>query len=125
MAQLWTLSYRSSAASHCAPRNERSALTKFAIDRHTDDMALVTITVESAIRDVLTDQAESHGRTLSEHLQVLAEREARNLRFAGLRADIDATDPQLLAEYENETADWDSTAADCLLDDQSQAPAQR
>ncbi|HJG80343.1 MAG TPA: hypothetical protein K8V08_08015 [Brevibacterium senegalense] len=88
-------------------------------------MALVTITVDSAVRDELTQQAENRSRTLSEHLQVLAEREARNLRFAGLRADIDATDPQLLTEYENETAVWDSTAADCLLSDQSQASAQR
>lgn len=125
MAQLWTLSYRSSAASHCVPRNVRSALATFETDRHTDDMALVTITVDSAVRDELTQQAENRSRTLSEHLQVLAEREARNLRFAGLRADIDATDPQLLTEYENETAVWDSTAADCLLSDQSQASAQR
>ena len=61
-------------------------------------MTLTTIKVDAAIRDRLKAQAESHGRTLGEHLQALSEREEREQRFAGLRADISATDPALLIE---------------------------
>lgn len=80
-------------------------------------MTLTTIKVDSAIRDRLKAQAESHGRTLGEHLQALAEREARDQRFAGLRADIHATDPALLVEYEREIAEWDTTRGDGLPGD--------
>lgn len=80
-------------------------------------MTLTTIKVDAAIRDRLKAQAESHGRTLGEHLRALSEREEREQRFAGLRADIAATDPALLIEYEHEVADWDATSADGLARD--------
>lgn len=80
-------------------------------------MTLTTIKVESEVRDRLKAQAEGHGRTLGEHLDALAEREAREQRFAGLRADIHATDPALLLEFEREVADWDTATGDGLPHD--------
>ncbi|GAA4511241.1 hypothetical protein [Brevibacterium yomogidense] len=80
-------------------------------------MTLTTIKVDATVRDRLKAQAESYGRTLGEHLQALAEREERDQRFARLRADIHATDPALLVEYEREVAEWDTTSGDGLPHD--------
>ena len=118
MAQLWI--FTSSGRRRQNPTSRLcSRLSEINTACHTPSMTLTTIKVDTAIRDRLKAQAESHGRTLGEHLRVLAERESREQRFAGLRADIHATDPALLVEVEREVAHWDSTAADGLPRDDS------
>lgn len=87
-------------------------------------MRLTTVPVDPITRNLLGAQAERHGRSLQEHLQVLAEREERecreerDLRFSGLRAEIRATDPALLASHTREVAAWDSTLRDGLPHDE-------
>lgn len=46
---------------------------------------MTTIKVSNELRDQLKEQARAHGRTLGDHLQALADDEARRQRFRELQ----------------------------------------
>jgi len=73
-----------------------------------------TIKVTTELRDRLKAQAGEHGRTIGEHLAVLADAAERTARFARLRSQIAATPTHLRTSYDDETAAWDATAGDGL-----------
>lgn len=71
-------------------------------------MSHTTIKVTRDLRDLLKKQAEAEQRTLGEHLEYLAELADRQNRISQLRADIDATSPEDMASYREETQWWES-----------------
>jgi hypothetical protein len=71
-----------------------------------------TIKVSNELRDRLKVQAAEHGRTIGQHLAVLADEADRRARFARLRAQIAATPAELRASYLDEVRAWDSTSSD-------------
>jgi hypothetical protein len=76
-----------------------------------------TIKVSTELRDRLKAQATEHGRTLGEHLAVLADRADREARFARLRRQIASTPAALRSSYLEEIGTWDATAGDGLRAD--------
>jgi hypothetical protein len=71
-----------------------------------------SIKVSNELRDRLKVQATEHGRTLGEHLGVLADEADKRTRFARLRVQIAATPPELHASYLEEVRAWDPTTSD-------------
>lgn len=76
-----------------------------------------TIKVSNELRDRLKVQAAAHGRTLGEHLAVLADQWDREARFARLRAQIAATPPEEMASWRQEFRWWDTMTGDGLPDE--------
>jgi hypothetical protein len=76
-----------------------------------------TIKVPNELRDRLKVQAAEHGRTIGEHLGVLADEADRRARFARLRAQISATPPESRASYLEEIRVWDATSSDGISSD--------
>jgi hypothetical protein len=70
--------------------------------------AHTTIKVTTAVRDRLKAQAAADGQTLGEHLAYLADLGDRQLRFAMLKDAIDATPPEQLRSYREESAAWEA-----------------
>jgi hypothetical protein len=66
-----------------------------------------TIKVSNAVRDRLKSQAALAHRTLGQHLDYLASLGEREARMASLRAAVNATSPEDLASYREETTGWD------------------
>ena len=81
-----------------------------------------TIKVTSDLRDRLKAQAQSHGRTIGQHLAVLADHEDREARFARLRRQIAATPPEEMEQYRAESRWWDAAAAPLPDEDFSDWP---
>jgi hypothetical protein len=71
-------------------------------------MTATTIKVQSALRDQLKEQARTHGRTLGDHLQALADGEARRERFLAVQRALAAAPPD--DAYRAEARDWASDA---------------
>ena len=71
-----------------------------------------TIKVSTELRDRLKLQAAAHGRTIGEHIGVLADEADRRGRFARLRAQIAATSAELRASYLDDARAWDAAASD-------------
>lgn len=69
-------------------------------------MTQTTIKVSTQLRDVLKAQATSHGRTLGEHLQALADAQARRDRWEQLRRAV--AEHPVDDEYVNEAHEWQS-----------------
>lgn len=69
-------------------------------------MTLTTIKVPSELRDVLKAQAGLHGRTLGEHLQKLADAQARHDRWEQLRRAV--AEHPVDDDYANEAHEWQS-----------------
>lgn len=67
-------------------------------------MTLTTIKVTTALRDRLKEQAQAHGRTLGDHLQSLADDEARRERFRDLQRAMTTHAPD--DAYLDEARDW-------------------
>ena len=67
-------------------------------------MTVTTIKVDLGLRDELKAQARVRGRTLGEHLQALADDEARRQRFEAVRRAM-ASSP-IDAAYVIEAHDW-------------------
>lgn len=65
---------------------------------------VMTIKVSSELRDQLRSQAHAHGRTLGEHLQALADDEARSQRFRELREAMMQRPSD--ADYHADVTDW-------------------
>ncbi len=76
-----------------------------------------TIKVTTALRDRLKSQATASGRTLGEHLAVLADEADRAERFDRLRRQIAATPPDLMESYREEARGWLSGGLPALADD--------
>lgn len=68
-----------------------------------------TIKVTNELRDRLKVQARRSGRTLGEHLAVLADESDRADRFATLAATMSRTPAAVREVYEAETAEWERT----------------
>jgi hypothetical protein len=66
-----------------------------------------TIKVSNDVRDRLKGQAALAHRTLGQHLEYLASLGERDARMASLRAAVQATSPEDLASYVEETGAWD------------------
>jgi hypothetical protein len=66
-----------------------------------------TIKVSNDVRDRLKGQAALAHRTLGQHLEYLASLGERDARMASLRAAVQATSPEDLATYVEETRAWD------------------
>lgn len=71
-------------------------------------MSHTTIKVTRELRDLLKKQAESERRTLGEHLEHLADLAEKQNRLRRLRAEVDATSPEDMASYREETQWWES-----------------
>lgn len=71
-------------------------------------MTHTTIKVSRDLRDLLKRQAAAEHRTLGEHLSHLASLAERQQRFERLRTEIDATTPDHLTSYREETDWWDA-----------------
>lgn len=71
-------------------------------------MTATTIKLSSTLRDQLKEQAQSHGRTLGQHLQALADDQARRDRFAALARAMADNPPD--AVYAAQAAEWQSDA---------------
>lgn len=67
-----------------------------------------TIKVTSDLRDRLKAQATEDGRTLAEHLSLLADLGDRKRRFAALKSAIESTPPDQMESYFEEVAEWES-----------------
>jgi hypothetical protein len=67
-----------------------------------------TIKVTSDLRDRLKEQAAEDGRTLAEHLSLLADLGDRKRRFAELKSAIDSTPQDQKDSYLDEAAEWES-----------------
>lgn len=76
-----------------------------------------TIKVSMDLRDRLKAQAAGHGRTIGEHLAVLADEADRETRFARLRRQIAETPAESMAEYRASAAAWAVADADGLPDE--------
>ncbi len=74
--------------------------------RYTESMT-TTIKVSNDVRDRLKGQAALAHRTLGQHLEYLASLGEREARMASLRAAVQATSPEDLASYVEETRAWD------------------
>lgn len=66
-----------------------------------------TIKVSNAVRDRLKGQATLAHRTLGQHLEYLAALGERDARITSLREAIQATSPEDLESYRQETRAWD------------------
>ncbi len=66
-----------------------------------------TIKVSSEMRDRLKEQARKEHRTLGEQLAYLLELGDRQAMFESMSAAIDATPPELMQSYEEESAYWE------------------
>lgn len=75
--------------------------------RYTQGMTTTTIKVSAEVRDRLKHQASAAHRTLGEHLAHLAELGERQARFASVREAMEATSPEALASYRDETHAWE------------------
>ncbi len=73
-----------------------------------------TIKVSTELRDRLKAQAAAHGRTLGQHLAVLADSQERDERFARLRRQIAATSAGSRATLRDEVDAWDTATGDGL-----------
>lgn len=73
-----------------------------------------TIKVPNELRDRLKLQASAHGRTIGEHLAVLADRAEREERFARLRRQLAATPLDARASRLAEIEAWDAASGDGL-----------
>ena len=73
-----------------------------------------TVKVTTELRDRLKAQAAARGRTIGEHLAVLADDADRHDRFSRLRQQVAATPPELRASYLDELAAWDAASGDGL-----------
>lgn len=68
---------------------------------------MTTIKVSPDVRDRLKEQAGAAGVTLGEYLAALARRGEREARFRRFRSQIEATSPELMASWTEETAEWE------------------
>jgi len=73
-----------------------------------------TIKVSTELRDRLKAQATAHGRTIGDHLAVLADAADREDRLARLRRQMAATPADLRESYLDELGSWDAVAGDGL-----------
>lgn len=69
-------------------------------------MTLTTIKVSPELRDLLKSQAVAAGMTLGAHLEQLAAREERRLRFETLRQAMEKTPPD--RQYRDDAGQWQS-----------------
>ncbi|RBA31678.1 hypothetical protein DQ226_15525 [Dietzia maris] len=74
---------------------------------HTFGMSHTTIKVSRDLRDLLKRQAAEGHRTLGDHLAYLASLAEKQRRLERLRAEIDATSPEDLASYREESEWWE------------------
>lgn len=65
-----------------------------------------TIKVPVELRDRLKQDAAAHGQTLAGRIDSLLRESARYSRMADLRRAIDATPPQVMADYARERDEW-------------------
>lgn len=65
-----------------------------------------TIKVPVELRDRLKQDAAAHRQTLAERIDSLLRESARYSRMANLRRAIDATPPQVMADYIRERDEW-------------------
>lgn len=70
-------------------------------------MSHTTIKVSRDLRDRLKRQAAEEHRTLGDHLAYLASLAEKQRRLERLRAEIDATSPEDLASYREESEWWE------------------
>lgn len=71
-------------------------------------MSHTTIKVSRDLRDILKRQDAEEHRALVQHLAYLADRADKQRRFERPRAEIDATSPEDLASYREESKWWES-----------------
>lgn len=76
-----------------------------------------TIKVSEQTRDLLKEQAHEHGRTLGQHLDVLANNAERERRFSALKSAIDSTSPASMKSYKMERDEFDAMPSPKLPDD--------
>ena len=69
-------------------------------------MTSTTIKVDAELRDVLKKQARAHGRTLGEHLRVLAAADERRGRLAAMREAMTESPPD--EDYREDAREWQS-----------------
>jgi hypothetical protein len=70
-------------------------------------MTLTTIKVSTVTRDRLKAAAREQRSTLEEFLEQLVTEHERHQRLASMRAAIEASSPEAMRAYVDETAEWE------------------